>query len=361
MPPPIPHSLDKPSKSDSRILSTLEAPAAHAQTTSSSAASGLVFDACHVGVMLRAVLVVQTVVAVVVMFSIHDFLSWLLDTSLVSAVTQPAVLLWLVVGCTLKKLLGRWPLPAQVACGIGLGMGAGVFAMGLLVYVHPLSNPRWLAAGLAGGLLASVLIAGLVWRVRAQTPATTQARLVELQSRIRPHFLFNTLNSAIALVRDEPERAEHLLEDLSELFRSALTDSKAEVTLGQELALARRYLDIETVRFGEQRLRLYWHLDPDADAARLPPLILQPLVENAVRHGVEPSPSGADIYIRTEKRGNRVVIKISNTIPAGTGRPGWGLALANVKERLQLLHDVQASFKSALVNGKFLVRLEIPS
>jgi two-component system sensor histidine kinase AlgZ len=129
--------------------------------------------------------------------------------------------------------------------------------------------------------------------------------------------------------------------------------------LGDELTLARRYLDIEKVRFGD-RLRLHWDLDVRADAARLPPLILQPLVENAVRHGVEPSPSGADIHIRTERRGDRVVIKISNTVPAGVGQPGWGLALANVKERLQLLHDVQASFKSALVKGEFLVRLEIP-
>jgi two-component system sensor histidine kinase AlgZ len=89
-------------------------------------------------------------------------------------------------------------------------------------------------------------------------------------------------------------------------------------------------------------------------------LILQPLVENAVRHGVEPSSSGADIHIRTEKRGSVVVIKISNTVPAGTGQPGWGLALENVKERLQLLHDVQATFRSALIQGQFFVRLEVP-
>jgi two-component system sensor histidine kinase AlgZ len=310
-------------------------------------------------VVLRAVLFVQAVMAVAVMFDAATPVEWLLDVALASAVTQPAVLLWLVVGCALKQRLGRWPLRAQVSCGIGLGMGAGVFAMGLFTYVHEQVGPHWLASALSGGLLASVVIAGLVWRVRAQTPANTQARLVELQARIRPHFLFNTLNSAIALVRDEPERAEHLLEDLSELFRSALTNSQAEVSLGQELTLARRYLDIEAVRFGD-RLRLHWHLDPLAEAARLPPLILQPLVENAVRHGVEPSSSGADIHIRTEKRGSVVVIKISNTVPAGTGQPGWGLALENVKERLQLLHDVQATFRSALIQGQFFVRLEVP-
>ena len=228
--------------------------------------------------------------------------------------------------------------------------------MALLGLLQP---AQWWASAAAGALLSAVVLAGLFWRARAATPAATAARLAELQSRIRPHFLFNTLNSAIALVRAEPRKAEAVLEDLAELFRSALADPAESVTLGQEIALAQRYLDIEQIRFGD-RLRVQWSLDASADAARLPPLLLQPLVENAVRHGVEPSASGAELKISTLRRGSTVVIKITNSAPAGAGPPGHGLALANVRERLFLLHDVQAQFKTAFKDGLFQVRLEIP-
>jgi two-component system, LytTR family, sensor histidine kinase AlgZ len=183
--------------------------------------------------------------------------------------------------------------------------------------------------------------------------------LAELQSRIRPHFLFNTLNSAIALVRAEPAKAETLLEDLSDLFRHALMDQGSAVTLAEEIALARRYLAIEQVRFAE-RLRVEWSLDPSADSARLPPLLLQPLVENAVRHGVEPSATGAHIRVSTQRRGAMVVLKVSNTVPAGQGTEGHGLALRNVEERLSLLHDVQARFRHGLKDGVYQVRMEFP-
>jgi len=162
------------------------------------------------------------------------------------------------------------------------------------------------------------------------------------------------------LVRAEPGKAERLLEDLSDLFRHALMEQGESVTLAQEIALAKAYLAIEQVRFGE-RLRIGWAIDDAAGAARLPPLLLQPLVENAVKHGVEPSTSGADIRVSTERRGSRVVIKVSNTTPAAVSARGNGLALANVRERLSLLHDVQAQFHSGLKDGVYRVRIEVPA
>jgi two-component system sensor histidine kinase AlgZ len=160
-------------------------------------------------------------------------------------------------------------------------------------------------------------------------------------------------------VRAEPRKAERLLEDLSDLFRHALMEQGESVSLAQELELAQRYLAIEQVRFGE-RIRVQWSIDDLANSARLPPMILQPLVENAVKHGVEPSANGADIQVSTERRGSRVVIKVSNTLPATQSESGSGVALANVRERLSLLHDVQAQFKSGVRNGRFLVRMELP-
>jgi two-component system, LytTR family, sensor histidine kinase AlgZ len=196
-------------------------------------------------------------------------------------------------------------------------------------------------------------------------PPTPRARLAELQSRIRPHFLFNTLNTAISLVRTDPARAEGVLEDLAELFRVALADDssgvggRGSVTLGSELELARRYLAIEQLRFGD-RLRLEWQLDPAVDDARLPPLVLQPLLENAVRHGVEPAETGGLVRVRTRTRLGRAEITIDNTVSGGASQPGHGLALANVRERLRLLHDLDAQFEVREGDGHYRVRLVVP-
>jgi two-component system sensor histidine kinase AlgZ len=209
-------------------------------------------------------------------------------------------------------------------------------------------------------LLSGLMVTALVLRDKGRMPAETAARLAELQARIRPHFLFNSLNSAIALVREDPAQAETLLEDLSELFRRALVSQGDSATLAEEVQLARHYLAIEQIRFGD-RLRVQWSIDPRAGSARVPVLLLQPLVENAVKHGVEPSPAGADVKVSTQRRGSVVVIKVTNTVPAGQGRPGHGVAQDNVRDRLRLLHDVQAQFQTALLEGLYQVRIEVPA
>ena len=320
----------------------------------------LVFDACHVGVVLRAVLFVQAVVAVAAMFGASNPLEWLTRLSLFTGGALPATLLWLIVACSLKKGLARLSPALQQVAGVTLGALAGLYGCGVLVLVGLLAPAPWWASASAGALLSAALVAALVMRARGKAPAATAARLAELQARIRPHFLFNTLNSAIALVRAEPRKAERLLEDLSDLFRHALREQGESVTLAEEITMAQRYLAIEQVRFGA-RIRVEWALDSLADGARLPPLLLQPLVENAVKHGVEPSPGGADIKVSTARRGSRVVIKVSNTTPVAGSERGNGLALDNVRQRLSLLHDVQAQFHSGLKDGVFQVRLELPA
>jgi two-component system, LytTR family, sensor histidine kinase AlgZ len=317
------------------------------------------FDTCKVGVVLRAVMFVQAIVCVAALFGTTSAWAWFGQMGMLTGAALPAALVWLLVMCALRRPLSKLPEQAQWAVGSGMGALAALYGCGLLYWVGLVDPAPWLGSAAAGSLVSSVVVAALVWRARALTPARTTARLAELQARIRPHFLFNTLNSAIALVRAEPARAESLLEDLSELFRHALADSQEAVPLRQEMDLAERYLAIEQVRFGE-RLRVEWRLDDKASGARLPPLIMQPLVENAVKHGVEPSPDGAQVCISTQRRGSRVVIKVSNTVPAGSGAPGHGLALDNVRQRLALLHDVEGRFDSGMVDGVFQVRLEIP-
>jgi two-component system sensor histidine kinase AlgZ len=350
---------------DSRILSAFHdegpTPVSLSLPATSAAARSVafVFDTCRLGVALRAGLLVQAVAATGALFGAGSASQWLSQMALITGVAQPALLLWLMVLCALKRPLRNLPLWTQWLAGACLGALAALSSHALMAAAGLVAASQGLASAAAGALMAAVLVAGLVWRSQARAPAGTRAQLAELQARIRPHFLFNTLNSAIALVREEPAKAESLLEDLSELFRHALSDTQEAVPLWQELELAEHYLAIEQVRFGE-RLKIEWLLDATAARARLPPLILQPLVENAVKHGVEPSPLGAKVRISTERRGAVVVIKVTNTVPHGSGPRGHGLALDNVRQRLALLHDDKARFEYALVNGVFQVRLEIP-
>lgn len=347
---------------DSQILSGFQDLTGVSDTQAPQASAGKVpvFDACQLGVVLRAVLFVQTATGVAAMYGATGFMEWVGRFSLFTGAAMPATLIWLLLGCALRHAFARWELRWQYLAGIALGALAGLLGCAVLWAAGLWVQTQWLAGASSGALLSAVLVMGLDLRSRGRAPANEQARLRELQSRIRPHFLFNTLNSAIALVRAEPQRAERLLEDLSELFRQALRDLGDAVPLADEIALARRYLAIEEVRFGE-RLRVQWSLDPAADAARLPPLLLQPLVENAVRHGVEPSAEGADLHISTQRRGATVVIRVSNTFPAGQGEGGAGLALRNVHDRLLLLHDVQASMRYGVKDGQYQVRMEIPA
>jgi two-component system sensor histidine kinase AlgZ len=303
---------------------------------------------------------VEVAVAVGAMYGAGNPGDWLEQLAVFTGSALPATVFWLVVACLSKRRLARLPRQAQYATGVVLGALAGLYGCAMLALAGLLTNAPWVASASTGALLASVLVAMLALRERGRLPADTAARLTELQSRIRPHFLFNTLNSAIALVRAEPAKAEALLEDLSDLFRHALVDQGESATLADEIALARRYLEIEQVRFGE-RLQLEWALDATADGARLPPLLLQPLLENAVRHGVEPSPTGARIRISTQRRGSTVVIKVTNSVPAGPGPQGHGVALDNVRDRLRLLHDVQCSFQTILKDGIYQVRIEVPA
>ncbi len=319
---------------------------------------------CSVGVVLRAVLFVEIVLGVGALYGASTPLEWLARVSLLTGGALPATLVWLIAACSFKTVLQRLGTNGQFVAGVLLGTLAGLYACAMLALVGVAEQAPWLASAASGALLSAALVAALVMRARGRTPAATTARLAELQSRIRPHFLFNTLNSAIALVRAEPAKAESLLEDLSDLFRHALVEQGESVTLAEEITLAQRYLAIEEVRFG-QRLQVQWSLDPRTDNAHLPPLLLQPLVENAVKHGVEPSARGGKLRVLTELRGSRVVVRITNTLPDTNTRThgmprGHGIALDNVRARLALLHDVQGEFSAGVQDGLYQVRITLP-
>ncbi len=309
------------------------------------------------GVVLRVVLGVQMVVALGLAFQAQGPADAMTRWAQSAVVSLPASLLWLVVACSASKWLSRAKEPWQWTAAMALGALVGALAQWLWVWLDPMGVAARDALAwplvppmLTGAALAGVGLAWLKHRAHSQLPAHAAARLAELQARIRPHFLFNTLNTAIALVQIDPQRAEAVLEDLAELFRQALTSPSMRTTLTEEIDLARRYLSIEQLRFGD-RVTVRWELDESAAHAEVPALILQPLVENAVRHGIEANPLGGWVVVRTKVQGGRAVLTVSNSVPTqgpSHATAGHGIALRNVRQRLKLMHDLEADFEAGL-------------
>jgi two-component system sensor histidine kinase AlgZ len=198
---------------------------------------------------------------------------------------------------------------------------------------------------------------------RLQARAEGSARLDALQSRMRPHFLFNSLNAIAGLIRRNPALAEDLILDLAELFRAILRKDRQLATLEEEIVLSRQYLNIEQQRLGE-RLRVAWTVDDDVLAALIPPISLQPLLENAVYHGIEPSATGGTLDISCQPyKKHQVLLTVRNSMP-GEGerrhRPGNGIALDNLRLRLQSFFGYAGRLTVSMAEGFYLVRIIIP-
>ncbi len=319
------------------------------------------FALCQPALALRLILALLAAVALGSAPMARGWRDWLLLAPVALCSALAAMLLWLSVLCALRRVLTACRAGLAWALVVLLGALAALVGWLLALVLGVAAGGHWQAGAVAvcGAALAALQWGWLAQRAAWAQPVQDSARLAELQSRIRPHFLFNALNTALALVQVDPPRCERVLEDLSQLFRAALAEVGSAVSLDDEVDLAQRYLAIEQIRFGK-RLRLDWDLDPAAADARLPPLVLQPLVENAVRHGVEPSPAGADVCIRTRARHGMATIEVSNTLPEEPGRPGSGVALDNVRERLRLLHDLAGRLFTEQRDGRFIARIEVP-
>ena len=269
----------------------------------------------------------------------------------------------------LAELIALFAFSARLAA---LPYGAGflavvivVVAMAALYRAAVLAVAPELAAGLGRtavltALIAVVLLAYFRLHTKAFSPALAEARLQALQARIRPHFLFNSLNAVLALIRRDPKRAERSLENLADLFRTLMADARQFVRLADEISLLERYAEIEQLRLGE-RLRVTWELaDAPADAL-LPAMVLQPLLENAVYHGVEPGIGTGEVLVRIARRGERVLARIENPyIESGGQRAGNRMALDNIRERLALFFDAEARLETSTGDGRYRVDIEIP-
>ena len=212
---------------------------------------------------------------------------------------------------------------------------------------------------IAGGLALRYFYVTHQWRSNVEAEA--QSRVRALQARIRPHFLFNSMNTIASLTRTNPRVAEQAIADLSDLFRASLREHRETIPLASEIEIARAYERVERLRLGD-RLRVDWQLDALPMDAQVPALILQPLLENAVYHGVEPATGASDVLVRIERRGNRVLARIENPYCEHemAHRTGNRMALDNIRERLRLFFDAEARLESAVEAGRYWVEIEMP-
>ncbi len=312
------------------------------------------------GVMLRILLGANLLALAAALLQAPGLAGWMARYVELAALVEPLLLLSLGLLAALRDLLRKLPLRAGQACVVLLAAGLAVAQQQFwqsLGLAEPGSATR--AALLAAGA-AALLLGYFELRAGAFSPAQTEARLAALNARIRPHFLFNSLNAVLSLIRARPQQAEAALEALSDLFRAAMRDPGELVSLADEIALGEQYLELEKLRLGE-RLAVNWQIGTVSMDLPIPPLMLQPLLENAVYHGIEPAPAGGVVRIAITQRGDELRIAIAN--PADS-RPhhatGNQMAVANIRERLALYYDLEARLEIEADDHRYEVRIILP-
>src|SRR3954470_15717717 len=277
-----------------------------------------------------------------------------------AAFIEPLLFVELLAFFVLSRLLARIPYWIGCATVVALAVAIAGGYHGLVASIAIVPVPGAVRTLVLAAIGVMFLLGYFRLHTKAFSPALAEARLQALQARIRPHFLFNSLNAVLSLIRRDPKRAERALEDLADLFRTLMADARRFVRLADEIALLERYAEIEQLRLGD-RLRISWELDAAPSDALLPPLVLQPLLENAVYHGVEPGLETGDVLVRIERRGDRVRALIENSITAEPGaRTGSRMALENIRERLALFFDAEARMETGSDGGRFRVEIEVP-
>lgn len=318
-------------------------------------------DLRNLGVCLRILLAVNLMALIAAILDATTLDEVIPNLSALSVLLQPLLLLSILIFFAAYPWLSKLPYVLSASLIIGLelvltwlGYRIGVYLFG--TEMMP-SLPRlWLLA-----LIVTLLVlAYFNMRQRALSPAINEARMQALQARIRPHFLFNSITAVLSIVRSDPRRAETALEDMADLFRVLMADNRELVSLAQEISLCRQYLALEKLRL-EDRLNVDWQIDNIPPDAMIPPLILQPLLENAVYHGLEPLSEGGTVTINIQASNKEVRICLCNPYhPKNNHHAGNKMALKNIRERLSLLFDAEASLKSHSGDGLYQVDIIIP-
>ncbi|MDN5864505.1 MAG: histidine kinase [Gammaproteobacteria bacterium] len=328
-------------------------------------------DLCSTAATLPLVLIAALVAVVLALARSHPAGFWA-DLGRLALLCEFLTLTSAAALCILRRILPpvhpvlvlalAFAILIAIAWGIAEAAWFLLFSFGEILRAGSGERLLWvgrivIVAVIVDGLILRYLYVTAEWRERVRREAAS--RLEALTARIRPHFLFNTLNTAAALAADKPEETERTLEDLSELFRANLAERGPCVRLGEELELVRRYLAIEKRRLGE-RLQVDWHTTPELDEALLPPLVLQPLLENAVTHGIEPAAGGGKIKVEAGREGKCLLLRVTNSVRDTAGTGGHGIGLAGIRARLALAFGDAAALIVQDATDRYVAEIRCP-
>lgn len=318
----------------------------------------------NLGIMLRVLLLSNVMALIDAALQASGWQSLLLQMMQVITLMTPILLtslllLWVAQEglCKLAYWHGVWSVNSLV--GI---LTLFIYYFGGEFYRPGISDDPYfdmLRATFISVSMSSLMLMYFRLRARVLSSALDDARLQVLRARIRPHFLYNTINAVLGIVRTQPKQAETALEDMADLFRIAMADEHDMVSLNHEVKLCKQYLALEKLRMGD-RLQVDWEIHGMPEDALIPALLLQPLLENAVYHGIEPLIAGGCIDVFLSRVGGMLQLKVENPCPLDNAfRPHVGnkIALQNIRERLDLLFDAEASY--LVTSGKDYYRVEI--
>lgn len=305
-------------------------------------------DFCNVRVIFAVVVTAQLMAFILALSPLTDDSGRWASLNLISLLVQWIALTSVAVLCVSRPLLARFGTTAASTASYVLVLAvAGLVSEAAFWLTRKISLGIHIPDALHGEfLLRNIVISAIIsaaalryffvqHQLKRNIAAEARARLDALQARIRPHFLFNSMNTIASLTRTSPALAESAIEDLSDLFRVSLSDGRKLVPLSEEIELVKRYLSIESLRLGD-RLKVDWKVDASVADVPTPALLLQPLVENAIYHGIEPEPAGGTISVTAEACGKAIRITVTNPLPRRDNRRHAGnrIALDNIRQRL---------------------------
>lgn len=332
--------------------------------------SGLLPDFCDVRVIFMLVLLTELLA--LVLSSVPSSTSFWGQFAFISMLVQWTGLINAAVLCRLRQRLNAMSNRANIIYSFSLMMLTSLVLglivttakswLGIVDFTTPPGEYFLLRIMLMSAAIYAVVLRYFYiqqqWKLHLL--AHSRAEIAALRARIRPHFLFNSMNTIASLITLRPDKAEKAVEDLADLFRASLNEQHNN-TLADELKLTHSYLDIEALRLDE-RLQIKWDIDPALVDSEIPALCLQPLVENAIYHGIEPLAKGGTIGISAGKEGQRLVLTVRN--PIGDGKiskhKGNHIAQENIKQRLQLVYGSDAEFNINETKSEYLITLKIP-
>ncbi len=329
-------------------------------------------DFCHSEFNFRLVLVLELIAIIFSIVSATDSSNLFIHLALISLYIQWVGLSSAAILCICSRFsILRGVIPSTVfslfvVCAITIVVSITAMLVSDFLQLKLFNNQSAIEVIFKHGVISLILI-GLTLRYfyiqhESQLVLMTesQSRLQALQARIRPHFLFNSLNTIASLTHEQPDIAEKAIENLADLFRASLS-ADIEVSLQREVDLTKDYINLELLRL-DDRLTINWDIQVDMEKLTMPGLILQPLVENAIYHGIEPLPEGGVINISLHQD-DALMIKISNPAPKPgfkSNRKGNQMALGNVNERLLLAYQGQAQVVHLSENGLYTVIIRVP-